>query len=192
MSLPHILLGLLEQPASGYDIKHQFEQSLSFFWSAALAQIYPALKKLEKDGLVRSWQEPSSKGPPRTVYQQTKKGREAFQNWLEQGPQINMERRTYLAQVYFLSQARSKGDDRRFYESLRDDFLAKARFLESLVPVWQSEHGDDFPDNLPDQAFYEHMTFRLGQRVFDLYVEWAEECLRRIDERTEQTKKPEA
>jgi PadR family transcriptional regulator, regulatory protein AphA len=181
MSLPHILLGLLEEPASGYDIKREFEQSLSFFWSAALAQIYPALKKLEKDGLVSSWQEPSEKGPARTVYQQTEKGREAFRDWLEEGPQLNTERRAYLAQAYFLAQSRAPDEPRSFYEQLRDDFRARADRLTSLEDVWRDDHGPAFPDNLTGQALYEHMTFDLGQRVFRLYVDWAEDCLARID-----------
>jgi len=183
MSLPHIVLGLLEHPASGYDIKQEFEQSLSFFWSAALAQIYPTLKQLEADGLVRSWREPSRKGPPRTVYQQTEDGAEAFRAWLAEGPELNTERRAYLAKAFFLAQARSTGEARRFYEALRDDFSAKAAQLDQLEDAWRREHGDDFPNHLPTPAFYEHLTFDLGQRVFALYVEWASECLRRIDER---------
>ena len=183
MSLPHIVLGVLERPASGYDIKRQFEESLGFFWSAALAQIYPTLKKLERDGLVRSWREPSDKGPDRTVYQQTQKGRDAFQAWLEIGPELNTERRAYLAKAFFLSQARSPTEPRSFYEALLDDFKSKAEQLEALEAIWRRDFGEAYPDALKDQDFFEHLTFDLGKRIFRTYVEWARDCLKRIDER---------
>ncbi|MYK68861.1 MAG: PadR family transcriptional regulator, partial [Gammaproteobacteria bacterium] len=44
MSLDHILLGLLRDPATGYDLKSAFSERIRHFWSAELSQIYPALK----------------------------------------------------------------------------------------------------------------------------------------------------
>jgi len=38
MSLKHILLGILEEPHSGYEIKLEFERVFKHFWSAELAQ----------------------------------------------------------------------------------------------------------------------------------------------------------
>ena len=37
MSLKHIMLGMLREPHSGYDIKKQFEKSLKNFWRAELS-----------------------------------------------------------------------------------------------------------------------------------------------------------
>ena len=54
MSLPHILLGMLREPATGYDLGKRFKQSLAHFWHADLAQIYPTLKKLEQQGFLKS------------------------------------------------------------------------------------------------------------------------------------------
>ena len=34
MSLDHILLGVLEEPQSGYDLKRWFDEVFSFFWNA--------------------------------------------------------------------------------------------------------------------------------------------------------------
>ena len=62
MSLPHLLLGLLAEPASGYDLKKSFGQTVGHFWSAELSQIYPALGRLEDDGLLRSERVGSAKG----------------------------------------------------------------------------------------------------------------------------------
>ncbi len=52
MSLQHILLGLLREPASGYDLKAYFDKSVRYFWAAELSQIYPTLQRMEKAVLV--------------------------------------------------------------------------------------------------------------------------------------------
>lgn len=49
MSLPHAILGLLNyMPMTGYDLKNFFDDSIDFFWSAQMSQIYRELKNLEK------------------------------------------------------------------------------------------------------------------------------------------------
>ena len=37
MSLEHILLGLLREPASGYDLKAIFDERIQHFWAAELS-----------------------------------------------------------------------------------------------------------------------------------------------------------
>ena len=65
LSLPHILLGLLREPASGYDLKAEFEKMIRHYWSAELSQIYPTLKRMEGQGWLASATEPSDRGPDR-------------------------------------------------------------------------------------------------------------------------------
>ena len=90
MSLRHLLLGLLESPASGYDLKKQFDQSLRNFWHAELSQIYPQLQKLEDEGFVSSRHEDSPSGPPRRVYRRSARGRRELLDWLRAGPEIGV------------------------------------------------------------------------------------------------------
>ncbi|MCM3338595.1 PadR family transcriptional regulator [Paenibacillus sp. MER TA 81-3] len=48
-----IVLGLLMQgPKSGYDIKQEYEIELSHFFDASYGSVYPALKQLEKSGMI--------------------------------------------------------------------------------------------------------------------------------------------
>ena len=54
MSLELILLSLLDQPASGYDLKREFEAGAATFWPAQLSQVYPTLKRLEARSLSAS------------------------------------------------------------------------------------------------------------------------------------------
>jgi PadR family transcriptional regulator AphA len=50
---PFAILGLLSiEPMSGYDIRRNLDESLSYFWSESYGQIYPSLKKLEASRLI--------------------------------------------------------------------------------------------------------------------------------------------
>ena len=51
MSLPHALLGLISyQPSTGYELRTTFTESVQFFWSATLPQIYRTLNQMESQG----------------------------------------------------------------------------------------------------------------------------------------------
>jgi len=76
--LGYTLLGLLRsQPGSGYEIRNVFASALLHRFSSSPGSIYPALKRLEKQGLVRH------RGSPRRgQFEITAKGRAALTAWL--------------------------------------------------------------------------------------------------------------
>jgi PadR family transcriptional regulator, regulatory protein AphA len=76
------VLGLLAHgPRSGYDIKTVVDRSTRFFWAASYGQIYPELRRLEREGLVEGEQAPRG-GRDRRVYTLTPAGKEALVEWL--------------------------------------------------------------------------------------------------------------
>jgi PadR family transcriptional regulator, regulatory protein AphA len=97
MSLEHILLGLLREPASGYDLKAIIDRGIGHFWAAELSQIYPALKHMENAGWLRSRRARSKRGPGRLVYEVTPKGRRQLADWLRSGPQFGDMRHIFLS-----------------------------------------------------------------------------------------------
>jgi len=181
MSLPHVLLGMLAEPASGYDLKQRFEQSVRHFWYAELSQIYPALAKLEKQGMLRSKKAPSEKGPSKKVYSRTARGKKALQAWLADGPVLRTERLAYLTQLFFLDEI-PNSNRISFMRDLRDDFAARLEELESIERNWAAENPR-FPDSLPDSELVKHMTLRSGLMKYAMMVEWCEECLERLSSR---------
>ncbi|GAB4180336.1 MAG: hypothetical protein Kow0020_16250 [Wenzhouxiangellaceae bacterium] len=185
MSLSHILLGLLARPASGYELKKRFEQQERHYWSANLAQIYPTLKRMERDGLLQSHREASPKGPPKTVYRRTPKGTEALTRWLERGPEVHSDRLSWLAQVGYLHHL-PPDRQRRFMKRLRDEFIRHRRELEGIEAGWAAS-DPRFPDALPDDELFAHFTLRLGLRKYTTIVEWCEDCLARLDRRRGET-----
>jgi PadR family transcriptional regulator, regulatory protein AphA len=77
-----VVLGLLAHgPRSGYDIKTVVDRSTRFFWAASYGQIYPELRRLEREGLVEGEQAPRG-GRDRRVYTLTPAGKEALIEWL--------------------------------------------------------------------------------------------------------------
>ncbi|MDX1460976.1 MAG: PadR family transcriptional regulator [Xanthomonadales bacterium] len=182
MSLPHVLLGMLGEPASGYDLKQRFEESVRHFWYAELSQIYPTLGNLEKDGLLRSRREPSDKGPPKKVYRRTAAGTRELRRWLADGPVLRTERHAFLTQLFFLDEIPHEKRI-RFMTELRDDFADRLNELRAIEKHW-SENDPRFPDQLPDSELVKHMTLRSGLMKYAMMVEWCQECLGRLEARS--------
>jgi PadR family transcriptional regulator AphA len=78
----HVLLGLLQwRPRSGYEIKQLVDRSTRFFWAVSYGQIYPELRRLEKEGLVEAESDPVG-ARRRTRYRLTEAGRTELRAWL--------------------------------------------------------------------------------------------------------------
>jgi PadR family transcriptional regulator, regulatory protein PadR len=81
-----ILLSVLSranEPLYGYQIAKQIEESREEGPIIKLGTLYPVLRSLEDNGLLKSEVEPSVTGPPRRYYQITGFGKKALENWKE-------------------------------------------------------------------------------------------------------------
>ena len=182
MSLDHILLGLLREPATGYDLKNAFSENVRHFWSAELSQIYPSLKRLEQRRMLRSRLEPSPKGPNRRVYTLTEEGRAELLRWLRGGPAVGTERFAYLAQLYFMDAVGDIDETRAFMTALRDHL---SRWLAQLWAVERdviATHGDA-PERYSDAGFHHFAALRMGIHSIGSKVAWCNETLAAIDRR---------
>ncbi|HEX2138364.1 MAG TPA: PadR family transcriptional regulator [Woeseiaceae bacterium] len=182
MSLPHILLGMLREPHSGYDLKQAFSSSLQHFWHAELSQIYPTLKRLENDGLVTSRIGETRAGPQRREYRRTERGRRQLLEWLRSGPVTGTERTGYLAQVFFFAELDDDDQVLKYLGELRDHMAEWLAVLESADAMWRDAHPQ-YPDGLPDEDFYPQMTLALGVRKVRANLEWCEESIARVRKR---------
>ena len=81
--LENACLGVLwlHQPCTAYAVRKVFEQSLSSHWSGTGGTVYPLLKRLTQQGLVKS---AARKGDGRAtrIYQLTKSGTRELVTWL--------------------------------------------------------------------------------------------------------------
>ena len=179
MSLKHIMLGMLREPYSGYDLKKRFDKSARSFWRAELSQIYPLLQKMEKEGLLSSKSDESDIGPTRRVYKRSAKGRDELQSWLQGGPTVGTEKIAYLAQVFFLANLDDDEKAIEFMQELREHMVEWLETLQSAEQEWRS-NDPRYPDKLPDKDFYPQLTLDLGLTKVRANVEWCERCIERI------------
>ncbi len=83
--LGYVLLGLLQQgPASGYDLRKLFATTPLMTFSDSPGAIYPALRKLERQGLIEGEVEQGSGLRLRRVFRLTSDGQRALRDWLTQ------------------------------------------------------------------------------------------------------------
>lgn len=83
MAVGDVLLGVLaEGPAHGYDVKRAHDARYPGAKELAFGQVYAALSKLEKDGLVEVVETSQGSGPERTAYAVTPAGQDRLASWL--------------------------------------------------------------------------------------------------------------
>ncbi|MDB1090008.1 PadR family transcriptional regulator [Streptomyces sp. ACA25] len=83
MALEHaILVSLLEQPGSGYELARRFDRSIGYFWTATHQQIYRVLGRMESDGWTAVTEVPQEGRPGKKVHSVTGPGRAALSAWL--------------------------------------------------------------------------------------------------------------
>ncbi len=113
MSLPHVLLGLLsDQPRTGYELERALREQIEPVWRAEISQIYPALARLRRAGLVLLRVLGPRRGPRRNLYRVTAAGRRELRRWLaEPSPPPR----------------------------IKDEGLARIAFLDSLAPPERRE-----------------------------------------------------
>jgi DNA-binding PadR family transcriptional regulator len=173
MSLDHILLGMLREPASGYDLRQQFDEGPRHFWAAELSQIYPALQAMEKRGWLKSRREPSPQGPARRVYQRTATGTKALRNWLQSEPILGTERFAYLAQLIFHGELGRLEQTLRFLTQLRAKLAAFAQFLEQV----EADTKGTASARMNNCDFHDLMCVRFGVRSLQAKVAACDECI---------------
>jgi DNA-binding PadR family transcriptional regulator len=182
MSLDHILLGILRTPASGYEVKQQFDNVFSHFWPANLPQIYRTLNRLAQDGLLSVAAERSSKGPDRRVYRVTAAGKRAFRRWLTTAPTLATERLGYVAQTFFLGALEDDAEALDFLRELRRVLAGELEALQRIATEWAVE-DPRYPEVSDREDFYGQLTLDLGLHKLAAKVAWADRSIARLEAR---------
>ncbi len=88
-------------PMSGYDIRKESASSIGYFWNESYGQIYPALRELKSQGLIKRRAGRSGGNRDRHVYEITDKGREALALWRADPPRSSTVRNELLLKLFF-------------------------------------------------------------------------------------------
>jgi DNA-binding PadR family transcriptional regulator len=131
MDVKFPILGfLMEAEATGYDLKRRFQDPVGFFYRVSDGSIYPALKKLARDGLVTLRREAQGRRA-RNVYAITAGGRAHFTRMLREPAQPLFVFDESQVKIYFAD--RHPEIALEHMERVRRDDLARAAYLAELV-----------------------------------------------------------
>jgi DNA-binding PadR family transcriptional regulator len=79
------VLGLLkERTMHGYQLKKRLSDTLGAFWQVSYGSLYPALKRLQREGAVEMVFSKEEVGRRKNVYRLTTQGEQLFQTLLEE------------------------------------------------------------------------------------------------------------
>lgn len=192
MSLDNILLAMLAEPASGYDLGGEFNESARMFWFAELSQIYPTLRRLESKGFLRSSEAASTRGPKRRVYERTPQGDAALNQWLRAEPEVRNVRLAYVAQLYFLGQLGDAAATRRFIEALRIELETLIERYETIEERFRGECANPSSPETTDVEFHHYAALRAGVYVARARLAWCDETMAELDRRDSRSSEGEA
>jgi PadR family transcriptional regulator AphA len=172
-----VILGMLAaRPRSGYEIKQLVDNSARFFWAASYGQIYPELKRLEKEGLI-SGSDSAQGARQRTVYKLTAAGKRAAREWIDTPPQVFELRDEGLLELFFAESI----DPARAPEIAREraaKAAASAAELRSLEEQIEQKGQHEGPDHKPDTG---SMTvLRYGIEMNEWVAAWFERAAEKL------------
>ena len=124
MDAKSMLLGfLMRGPMTGYELKKTFSLSFSFFSGLSFGSIYPALKKMEQEGLITMRLEVQEGSPNRKVYTITEKGKKAFLKALRAPFTHERGKHPFLTRLFFFAHLTPEeriATARQFLDSVED------------------------------------------------------------------------
>ena len=164
------ILGLLtHQPLSGYDIKKRIEHSIAYFWKAGYGQIYPTLKQLEDEELVRINQSDNSGKPDRKVYEITASGKEKLRIWLASPTEPEIIRYELLLKLFFGSIIPTE----KHLKNISDFRSANVQNHKTMA---EYESNLRKVLNISDDHLYYLLTVLFGKHLYQAYINWADEA----------------
>lgn len=171
-TLRYAILGLLNRnDMTGYEMSKAFEQTLSAFWTAKHSQIYPELKKLTEDGLVKYHVAITGNVLEKKIYSITDAGREEFNRWEQTLPEIApFPRDEFRLQLYF-----SSDQTPQFQLSLLSDQLAQHEKRLAQIRQDLEKFSSVPPENPAD--FSDYLLIRGGILREENTCSWLRECI---------------
>jgi DNA-binding PadR family transcriptional regulator len=174
-ALEFALLGLLhQQPRSGYDLRKVFETTAMGSYSGSPGAIYPALRRLERQELIRGEVDSSKELRPRKVFQPTAKGKTMLRQWLRREIHRQDVERGFdelMLRFAFHYLLGSDAATRRFLDSL-------LRQVEAYIEELRRQAGA-FPEQTPLQP---RLALAAGIEQYRARARWAREALRQFEE----------
>lgn len=145
------------------------------FWDISYGQIYPALRRLEKEGFLTKNIEINEDSPNRKVYSINDKGIKKLQNWLMKSAEPAKIKNETLLKVGFGEQIPKTEVISHIQES-------KARNVTALENAIVFEKELKANPNKSERDFFVMLTISLGKKLHEASIEWADSAIKKIEE----------
>jgi DNA-binding PadR family transcriptional regulator len=176
MSLAYaILVSLISEPKSGYDLAKQFDGTVGFFWQATHQQIYRELTKLEQKSLIVAEAIAQDGRPDKKIFSVSDMGLAHLKTWLLQSSDVAILKDEFLLKIYagYL---------------IPEDAIAKKikhhRLLhQEQLEIYQAIERNFFssPQDCPKESRFAYLTLRRGINFEQGWIDWCTEALELLD-----------
>ncbi|MFE4455611.1 PadR family transcriptional regulator [Streptomyces sp. NPDC056796] len=175
MALEHaILVSLLEQPGSGYELARRFERSIGYFWTATHQQIYRVLGRMESDGLLDVRAIPQERRPDKKEYSVAAPGRAALSGWLHEPVEPESLRHDLAVKI---RGAAFDDPAALLHEVERHHRVHSDRLAHYLAGELRDFTGPDAPVPLDTGQELQHVVLRGGIAYERMTVAWLDDVL---------------
>ena len=172
MSLAYALLvSLVQEPKSGYDLAKQFDGSVGFFWQATHQQIYRELTKLEQQNLISAEAIAQEGRPDKKIFSVTELGLSHLKTWLLQSNDAALVKDEFLLKIY----AGYLIPEQAIVQKIQDHRQLHQQQLE----IYQAIERNFFssPQDCPKESRFAYLTLRRGINFEKGWIDWCDETL---------------
>lgn len=190
MSLRHALLAVLTaEPMSGYDLIKYFDGTVAFLWYAPHSQIYPELRRMEREGLLEVEAVTRGTYAKKFIYSITEEGKQELRRWVEAVLPLQPDRDPYRLKAAYMEWSSAEAARRQLEEHLQHYRLWLQRWRELLSGI-ESKQVPLLQRRLEKRPEHEHPAI-VAYKVFafegeiaraQTEIAWAEKGLKIIEE----------
>jgi DNA-binding PadR family transcriptional regulator len=171
----YLALGMLRLGLrSGYAIKKAADASTQFILPISLAQVYPELARLEREGLVTRREDPQG-SRQRSAYKLTGKGEEALLSWMRSPRVPPFQFRDEGMLRLFFADALPHEDQLELIRRLRERAGdAKVRLRSEIIPLAEEQKAAGIR--------YPVIAGRMGADTYAYWERWLARLEKQISE----------
>jgi DNA-binding PadR family transcriptional regulator len=171
MHVKSMLLGfLMHQSMTGYELKKLFSISFSFFSGLSYGSIYPALKKMEQEGLITMQLQVQDGAPNRKVYTITDEGKKAFLHALKAPFTHERGKHPFLTRLFFFA-----------YLTPEERIATATTFLESIQDM-QRKLETARPEIEARADRFQYICFESGLRLIQDLIQNVTDVVTTLEE----------
>ncbi|MDO5617774.1 PadR family transcriptional regulator [Kocuria sp.] len=186
MSLRAALLALISAgPMTGYDVGKRFAGSVGNVWYASDSQIYPELRKMERDGLLATEQVAwGTLGTTKTQYQVTDAGRQELATWVGSPLSYPLERDPVRLRTAYLEWTDDDAASGHFRDHIQHHQAVAQRARDQITALQERTHPTlrrrlkGYSEQEAKRVIeFKLMAYRGVVARAEAEIEWAQQCL---------------